>query len=262
MTKSEALREIADELGISISKCVGILEALFESPVYTDDGRVCGEYKPSYDNIVVGKMMFKKFVKLAGEKGLLQESIMYCLPAEKKYTKEEMLQHIRESLSLPVSQKSVPVATKIKQSEESMVQAAGAELCVLEAQELMKKSWFPDKMRKLAALLAAENKSGKMKLRRVINQMYEPLVDAQDKYTRESLEYGIDQAIMQSAPNPNYVKKCARSYMDRNGQRPPALDIKSDIIITDDGRQIGKYDTWALNDERYREKFIEVFGGL
>jgi hypothetical protein len=258
MTKNEALREISDELGISISKCVGILEALFESPIYIENN-LCAEYELSYDNVSVGKLIFRKFVKLAGDRGLLQRRTMYCLPADREYTKQEIGQYLRESLSLPVEQKSVSVATKTK---DAMVTAEAAELCVLEAQELMDKSWFPEKMKRLGAMLAADNKSGKMKLRRVINLMYEPLVKAQEKYTREALEYGIDQSIMQSAPNPNYVKKCARSYMDRNGQRTPALDIKSDIIITDDGRQIGKYDTWALNDERYREKFIEVFGGL
>lgn len=263
MTKNEALGEIADELGISISKCLGMLEALFEQPIYTNDGRMCAEYEVVYPRIVVGKVLFNKFVKLCGEKGLLHQCTMYCLPSEKEYTSDEIPEYLRDNLSLPVTQKSVPVETKIKQSTEAMIQAERAELCVQEAKELLAQSWFPDKLIKLAAMFAAENKSGKMKLRRVINQMYGPLVKAQEKYTRESLEYGIDQAILQSAPNANYAKKCAKSHMEKAGvKRIASLDIGSGVIITEDGRQIGRYDTWALNDERYREKFIEAFGGV
>ena len=72
---------------------------------------------------------------------------------------------------------------------------------------------FPSEYRDLADILAAENKTGRVSLRRVVATLYEPLLAYENNGSDQaSLEYGLRAAIAKGAANVNYVKKAASSY--------------------------------------------------
>ena len=69
----------------------------------------------------------------------------------------------------------------------------------------------------MADLMAAENKRGKVSLRRVVNEIYLPLGSARDKYGDEAIRFGMEQAVAKGIPNVNYAKKAAASYGEGAG---------------------------------------------
>jgi len=84
------------------------------------------------------------------------------------------------------------------------------------ADELLAESPCPSDLLQLAEILAAENKTGKVSLGRVIRELYEPIAEIAKTTPEEALRYGLRAAITAQAPNANYVKRAAASY-GRNG---------------------------------------------
>jgi hypothetical protein len=84
------------------------------------------------------------------------------------------------------------------------------------AEELLAASAFPSDLLQLAEIMAAENKTGRAALSRVIRQIYEPLVELEGTVSADAMRYGLRAAITAQAPNANYVKRAAASF-SRNG---------------------------------------------
>lgn len=90
------------------------------------------------------------------------------------------------------------------------------------AAELLEQSSYPSDLMQLADLMAAENRSGKVSMGRVVRELYSPLVEMQGEFSEEAMRYGLRAAITSSAPNANYVKKAAAKFKPNggnNGQR-------------------------------------------
>lgn len=81
------------------------------------------------------------------------------------------------------------------------------------ADALLEKSRFPSDLMQLSEILAAENKTGKVALSRVVSQLYEPLVALQSELSDAALHHGLRAAITNMAPNANYVRKAALKYV-------------------------------------------------
>jgi hypothetical protein len=81
------------------------------------------------------------------------------------------------------------------------------------ADALLEKSRFPSDLMQLSEILAAENKTGKVALSRVVSQLYEPLVALQSELSDAALRHGLRAAITNMAPNANYVRKAALKYV-------------------------------------------------
>lgn len=67
--------------------------------------------------------------------------------------------------------------------------------------------------RRLAEVMASENSTGKVALSRVVRSLYEPLAEMAAELGHPAVGYGLAAAIQAGAPNANYVKKAARSYV-------------------------------------------------
>jgi hypothetical protein len=80
------------------------------------------------------------------------------------------------------------------------------------ADDLLAQSAFPFDLRRLAELLAEENKSGKVNLGRVVRALYEPLVALEGEFPHEAIRHGLRSAITAGAPNATYVRKVAAGY--------------------------------------------------
>lgn len=80
------------------------------------------------------------------------------------------------------------------------------------AEELLAASAFPSDLLQLAEIMAAENKTGKVSLSRVVRELYEPLVHLESEVGEEAMRYGLRAAITASAPNAQYVKRAAGSF--------------------------------------------------
>jgi hypothetical protein len=74
---------------------------------------------------------------------------------------------------------------------------------------------FPSDYVQLAELLAAENKTGKTALSRVVRTLYEPLLDVEHEVGADAMRAGLRAAITKGAPNATYVRKAAVSHTER-----------------------------------------------
>jgi hypothetical protein len=107
------------------------------------------------------------------------------------------------------------------------------------ADDLLAKSAFPEKLSRLAEIMAAGNKTGRVSLSRVVARLYEPLLDLEGRISGEAIRYGLEAAIRAEAANANYVAKAASSYTThprRNGlaatPRSGGLDDYDDFFTT------------------------------
>lgn len=112
---------------------------------------------------------------------------------------------------------------------------------------------FPNLLTELAGLMALENKSGKVSLRRVLNELYRPLAALSLELSQEELRRGLDAAIRAGAPNANYVKKAGRNGSGR-GPAPPAA------CGPPRAEQLTEHDLWALDDPELAPIFRAKFG--
>jgi hypothetical protein len=102
------------------------------------------------------------------------------------------------------------------------------------AEEALAASRFPKELMQLGELRAAENKTGKIMLSRIVREIYEPLVEMQDDIGDEAMLHGLRCAIESGAPNKTYVKKAALNYRGCETQRAPGgLSIR-EILGEDD----------------------------
>jgi len=67
------------------------------------------------------------------------------------------------------------------------------------ADALLGLSSFPLDLQRLAELLAGENKSGKVSTARVVNQLYEPLVEMEAEFPADAMRHGLRAAIAAGA---------------------------------------------------------------
>lgn len=98
---------------------------------------------------------------------------------------------------------------------------------------------FPADYQRLAELLAAENKTGKAALSRVVRELYEPLLDVEHEVSREAMRAGLRAAITKGAPNVTYVRKAAVSHATRPGA----------IAVTSKGIDRADYDDFLTGGE-------------
>jgi hypothetical protein len=94
------------------------------------------------------------------------------------------------------------------------------------ADDLLARSHFPSDLMQLGELLAAENKTGKAALSRIVREIYEPLVELQDELDDDALRHGLRAALTAGAPNWRYVRKAAQGWRS-NGSRSSAPDTNS-----------------------------------
>lgn len=100
--------------------------------------------------------------------------------------------------------------------------------------EILGRTAFPFDYQRLAGLLAAENKTGKVSLSRVVRELYEPLIEMEEELGPVRMKAGLRAAIARPAPNPTYVRKAAEgaAIAGATGQR--RLDVNTyDDPLTD-----------------------------
>jgi hypothetical protein len=88
----------------------------------------------------------------------------------------------------------------------------------------------------LVDAMAAENKTGKLALKRALRELWLPIAGLTEEIERGALRHGLEQAVRAGAPNVNYVKKAASSYRP---QTRPTGARGGDIIDIEanDGQQ-------------------------
>jgi hypothetical protein len=91
------------------------------------------------------------------------------------------------------------------------------------ADAVFEETAFPSDYLRLGELLAAENKTKKAALSRVVRELYEPLLELERETSREAMRAGLRAAIAKPAPNATYVKKAAASH----AVRPQAVAVTS-----------------------------------
>lgn len=112
-----------------------------------------------------------------------------------------------------------------------------------ESDRLLAEAWFPVELEKLGRLLAAENKSGKTTLSKIVRELYMPIVAMQADFSREALRHGIQSAIGKPAPSSGWVKKLAAGYR----QAPLSRDF-------------GARASTSINGEEWHRDLAEVYG--
>jgi hypothetical protein len=95
---------------------------------------------------------------------------------------------------------------KVGQVGEEDLAAAVTEACEVLGPVLAEQAGL------MTDLMASENKTGKVSLRRVVNEIYRPFTKLVQDYGVEAAEYGVDQALAKGVPNMNYAKKAAAGY--------------------------------------------------
>ncbi len=102
-------------------------------------------------------------------------------------------------------------------SKQAKVRAPKDEDWQQRADAVLASTDFPSDYQNLAELLAAENKSGKATLSRVVRELYEPLLEVEHEVGGGAMRAGLRAAITKGAPNVTYVKKAAVSHATRPG---------------------------------------------
>lgn len=87
--------------------------------------------------------------------------------------------------------------------------------------------------RQMVDVLASENKRGRVSLRRVVREIYQPFTSAVHAYGAEATAYGVEQAIRKGVPNMNYAKKAAKSYIEDAAPAPTSSITRYDILGRD-----------------------------
>jgi hypothetical protein len=100
------------------------------------------------------------------------------------------------------------------------------------ADAALAKSSFPSDLRRLAELLAADNKTNTVSLKRVVDELYEPLVEMQAEFSPQAMRHGLRAAITACAPNKTYVRKAAAGYRG-NGSTPLSGGGRSELTQAD-----------------------------
>lgn len=80
------------------------------------------------------------------------------------------------------------------------------------ASYVLDKTAWPTLYECLAALLAGENVTGRVKTSRVVNELYDPLWVLEEMIGAGAMEKGLRAAIKAGAPNATYVEKAAHGY--------------------------------------------------
>jgi hypothetical protein len=100
-----------------------------------------------------------------------------------------------------------------------------------EAEELLGRSRFPDLLRRLAEVMAAENKTGAVRTSRVVRELYEPLLALEAEIAPDAMRHGLEEAIRRGAPNKTYVRKAAAGWRPCGAPRPlPATVTYNDVL--------------------------------
>jgi hypothetical protein len=94
---------------------------------------------------------------------------------------------------------------------------------------------FRPEFERLAELLAEDNKTGTVSIRRVVRELYEPLARLAAETNPDAFRYGLEAAITAGAPNARYVAKAAGRYRTNgNGNAPGATSRGPDLSDYDD----------------------------
>ena len=91
---------------------------------------------------------------------------------------------------------------------------------------------FRPEFERLAELLAEDNKTGTVSIRRVVRELYEPLARLADETNADAFRYGLEAAITAGAPNARYVAKAAGRYRangNGKGNAPGATSRGPDL---------------------------------
>jgi len=90
-----------------------------------------------------------------------------------------------------------------------------------ELDTILQETAFPSEYRALADFLAAENKTCKVAVSRLLAVLYRPLTALEQTTDRDAFRQGLEAAVQAGVPNATYVKKAAASAL-----RQPAGAIK------------------------------------
>jgi hypothetical protein len=150
--------------------------------------------------------------------------------------------------------------------KERRLRAENSKTYEQRCEHLLEISRVPSKYRALAQIMAVENKTKSVSWSRVFTQLYSPLYEVEQKFPLDVFEYAMDVAIKNGAPNANYVKKVASGQKSKQASAADyaSFDFEresTDDFVDDKGTVISRYDTWALQDKRYRDEFIRRYGG-
>jgi ribosomal protein S27AE len=97
------------------------------------------------------------------------------------------------------------------------------------AREVLEATGYRREYEDLAAILAADNKTGKVSLARVLRELYEPLLAIEGNgVTPASFQYGLQAAISKGAANANYVKKASANY-DPSRTKTQTVSVKTPL---------------------------------
>lgn len=80
------------------------------------------------------------------------------------------------------------------------------------ADQLLEGFAFRPELERLAEIMAAENKSGRVKLSRVVGRLYEPLLALEAQVSQAAMRHGLRAAISAGAANANYVSTAAHNF--------------------------------------------------
>lgn len=101
---------------------------------------------------------------------------------------------------------------------------------------------------RLVQILAAENKTGKVRLSRTLTALWQPLADAMkdEGLPADAMRHGLQAAIDNAAPNHRYVLKAARGHLQRRatgaGNGAGARPSVHLTTPTPEGNNDGRYD--------------------
>jgi hypothetical protein len=112
------------------------------------------------------------------------------------------------------------------------------------ATKALERTAFPAEYQDLAGAMAAENKTGKVAVSRVVKALYEPLLRVEGEVAPAAMAYGLNAALAATAPNVNYVKRAAGSYgkqpIERkpngNGKKPMCAECLVDLTYDEEGQ--------------------------
>lgn len=105
-----------------------------------------------------------------------------------------------------------PSPGKAERTSTKTLSAPGMDELERRAADLLDQSSFPSDLVQLAELMAAENKTGKVTLSRIVRELYGPLVEMEAQFSQDAMRHGLRAAIAGQAPNASYVRKAAARY--------------------------------------------------
>jgi len=241
MNQDEALRAACDQLGISVEEGRGYLEHMFWA---------CSDVEAEelWAGISTGKGKFKRFVKEAVRVGLIRRYETYSLVGGCWSGGD--VESVRDFV------------TVAEEREQRAAKAKASMDWYEKAEEMRQQLWFPQLAQQMLDLYINEAKHRERTWSAVVNEFYTPMLSLQERgFPRDVVMKALMEAVRHNIWNPMYALAVAKSEFERQEkEKDKLIGSASDTFTTEDGQVCGEYDTWCLRDERYRERYISLFG--